>query len=68
MIWKLHQRAQACADGFRAIGLTYSADFTQRIADNIAADPSTAPLYAHWISQQEQRLADKRAIRMGRAA
>lgn len=64
----LIERAHACAVGFEAIGLTFSADLTRGFArDMEQGTPST--LYEHWIGEQEQRLASKRAdLALGVAA
>lgn len=54
----LIERALACANGFDDIGLHYSAEFTRDLARQIRAGLPAA-LYEHWVTAQEQRLADK---------
>lgn len=58
----LIERALACAAGFEDIGCQYSADFTRDLARQIRAGLPSA-LFEHWVTAQEQRLADKRYLR-----
>lgn len=54
-------RADACADGFDRIGKTFSAGLTRDMAKACRSMPDTAPLYEHWIGEQETRLAGMEA-------
>lgn len=51
----LIERGYACIAGFEKCGMEFSADLTRQMVNALECG-APAPLYDHWIREQEERL------------